>query len=371
MTGSLIAVPQHGDTASKLREWSSVIGIVTAIIGNILISFALNIQRYAHIRLGQEQHAGTSEQRQKHKGRSYGTQQQANIAEDRVKANLDPTWEDGEGPEEEGEVNRRDEFMPSASLYSRTSSESAHLGQSEKSPHEEQRKSYLKSPYWWAGIVLMVIGEAGNFLAYGFAPASIVSPLGVVALVSNCIIAPCLLKERFRQRDFWGVTVAVAGAVVVVLSAKTSEPRMGPNDIWGRITKWEFELYLGVTAFLICALMWASGKYGHRTILIDLGLVGLYGKFEDRRHMKLTHNSIRWLHGIIHQRRCLAALLYAVARFDLPSDLPSSLRPSYLCPPSNPLRQSRSATLRLYSGHSHPIRTLHPVRHYWQHNLIP
>ena len=29
----------------------------------------------------------------------------------------------------------------------------------------------------------MTIGEAGNFLAYGFAPASIVSPLGVVALV--------------------------------------------------------------------------------------------------------------------------------------------------------------------------------------------
>src|SRR4051812_49367544 len=41
-----------GDT--QLQRWSSLIGIVTAIVGNILISFALNIQRYAHIRLHEE-----------------------------------------------------------------------------------------------------------------------------------------------------------------------------------------------------------------------------------------------------------------------------------------------------------------------------
>ena len=370
MTDSLITITRHGDTVSKLREWSSVIGIVTAIIGNILISFALNIQRYAHIRLGQEQHAGASEQRQRHNGRSYGTQEQGKIAEDRIKANLGQTWEDDEISDEEREVNRRDEFMPSTSVHSGTSSKSVNLGQSEKLQHGAQRKSYLKSPYWWAGIVLMVIGEAGNFLAYGFAPASIVSPLGVVALISNCIIAPCLLKERFRLRDFWGVTVAVAGAVVVVLSAKTSEPTMGPNNIWRRITTWEFELYLGITAFLIIALMWASGKYGNRTILIDLGLVGLYGKPELHKYMKLAHNPIRWLYGIIHQRRCLATLLYTLARFDLPRDIPSTFRPGYLCHSPDTLRQSRSATLRLYSGHTHPICPLHSVRHYWQRSPI-
>ncbi|OKL57684.1 hypothetical protein UA08_07084 [Talaromyces atroroseus] len=139
------------------------------------------------------------------------------------------------------------------------------------------RPSYLHSPYWWAGIVLMSLGELGNFLAYGFAPASIVSPLGVVALISNCMIAPFLLKEKFRARDFWGVVIAVAGAVVVVLSAETSETKIGPHDIWVMITKWEFELYLGLTTALIIILMYLSGKYGSRTILIDLGLVGLFG----------------------------------------------------------------------------------------------
>ena len=36
------------------KDWSSLIGIVTAIVGNVLISFALNTQRYAHLRLSQD-----------------------------------------------------------------------------------------------------------------------------------------------------------------------------------------------------------------------------------------------------------------------------------------------------------------------------
>ena len=258
------------DAASKLQEWSSLIGIVTAIVGNILISFALNIQRYAHIRLSREQEKNNERWgagRSKAKSRDYGTQQ-SEIAEERAELNLT-------APAENQRI-AKDLKDNKGSLRSRSSSEST-VKQSEKPIGQEDRKSYLRSPYWWAGIVLMTCGEAGNFIAYGFAPASIVSPLGVVALVSNCIIAPVLLKERFRQRDFWGVAIAIAGAVTIVLSAKNSETKMGPDDVWAAITRWEFETYLGITAALIIILMWASGRYGERTILIDLGLVGLFG----------------------------------------------------------------------------------------------
>ena len=272
----------NGDTGSKLREWSSLIGIVTAIVGNILISFALNIQRYAHIRLSREhdEKAGEwSNGRSQDDNRDYGTQQ-VDIAEERARLNSETLPEDVSTRKRQysngyGSNSALAEGVP---LHSRSSSEST-VKQSEKPKPHPDRKTYLKSPYWWAGIVLMTIGEAGNFLAYGFAPASIVSPLGVVALVSNCIIAPVLLKERFRQRDFWGVLVAIAGAVTIVLSAKNSETKMGPRDVWAAITRWEFETYLGITAALIVLLMWASGRYGEKTILIDLGLVGLFGTY--------------------------------------------------------------------------------------------
>lgn len=334
----------HGDTGSKLREWSSLIGIVTAIIGNILISFALNIQRYAHIHLAreQEEQKKTWDARHMNNGhRGYGTQQ-SEIAEDRIKANLNAPLE-GERPTN-GE-NPREEYtrVPgahNASLHSRSSSDSTVKG-SEKPRPQAERKTYLKSPYWWTGIILMIAGEAGNFIAYGFAPASIVSPLGVVALVSNCIIAPCLLHERFRQRDFWGVLVAIGGAVTIVLSAKQSETKMGPRDVWSAITRWEFETYLGITAALIVALMWASGRYGEKTILIDLGLVALCGDYDlGDSHRSGANNDVRRLHCFVHQGCRIPTVRYSLARPDFSYHLSPCIHTCCVRAGPNTIRQS-------------------------------
>ena len=262
--------------------WSSIIGIVTAIIGNILISFALNTQRYAHLRLSQDQDGQKNQQESKSRRRSngkpggtYGAVQE-DIAEERAQENAMA-----------GPANGRLELAESEPLIPRIDGKRKGSKTSENSlPAKEEgdndrgkNKSYLKSPVWWLGIGLMTVGEAGNFLAYGFAPASIVSPLGVVALVSNCLIAPLLLHERFRWRDGLGVIIAVAGCVTVVLSASGSNPKLDPDKIWDLITTWEFETYLGITIFLIVVLSVASNKFGERTILIDLGLVGLFGGY--------------------------------------------------------------------------------------------
>ncbi|KAJ5345428.1 Magnesium transporter NIPA [Penicillium brevicompactum] len=266
----IFAVPSNstlhtpdGNTEDDMHQWSSLIGIITALCGNVLISLALNIQRYAHIRIAREfeqdksrvAENGNNGTRGGQRGRSPG---QYRDSEDELEPYRDDDHAEG----------RNSNSSSRGSDYSFESKDGT-----------DGRKSYLKSPYWWVGIVLMVVGEMGNFMAYGFAPASIVSPLGVVALISNCIIAPCLLKEQFRKRDLWGVLVSVAGAVVVVLSAKSSEEQIGPHEIWVMITRWEFELYLGLTVSLICGLMWASHRYGSQSILIDVGLVALFGGY--------------------------------------------------------------------------------------------
>lgn len=281
-------------------DWSSLIGIVTAIVGNVLISFALNTQRYAHLRLSQDsseraeksraerrkRRGGNGKSRARGDGRHYGSeqlQQQEDVAEERARDNARYGPENGRLElEEEEEPQEGDPLIPS--LGSRKSSSSTAgsslpNGDDEKGEGEGKNKSYLRSPIWWLGISLMVLGEAGNFLAYGFAPASIVSPLGVVALISNCLIAPLLLHEKFRWRDAVGVVIAVAGCVTVVLSASDSNPRLDPDIIWDLITTWEFETYLGVTVGLIIVLLFASNKYGEKSILIDIGLVGLFGGY--------------------------------------------------------------------------------------------
>lgn len=67
--------------------------------------------------------------------------------------------------------------------------------------------------------------------------------------------------------------------MTVVLSASDSNPKLNPDSIWHLITRWEFETYLGITVSMIVVLMFASNKYGDRTILIDIGLVGLFGGY--------------------------------------------------------------------------------------------
>ncbi|KAL1838848.1 hypothetical protein VTJ49DRAFT_2171 [Mycothermus thermophilus] len=268
-----------GSPDDELQNWSSLIGIITAICGNILIALALNVQRYAHIRLHRRRRLIRERARQAVKNAAasegrYGTAGASSRDQlDGTAASLpllnDPPNGSAADPRPSSETD------PLAQSFQSDSTADTSDAVLPKPP----ASSYLKDPYWWLGQVLITIGELGNFLAYGFAPASIVSPLGVVALISNCIIAPIFFKEVFRPRDFWGVIIAVLGAVTVVLSAKTEETKLGPHEVWDAITTLEFEIYMAVTVGLIALLMWLSPRYGSKTILIDLGLVGLFGGY--------------------------------------------------------------------------------------------
>ncbi|KAK4457429.1 magnesium transporter NIPA-domain-containing protein [Cladorrhinum samala] len=266
----------------ELQNWSSLIGIVTAICGNVLIALALNVQRYAHIRLHRHKAAARERAKQALKNATQQQRQQQGQsvggygAVDTSNGVVARTHREEDGnDEEEEEAHETDPLTQS--FQSDDSRWTLGSDSDENSP--KVASSYLQDPYWWLGQVLITVGEMGNFLAYGFAPASIVSPLGVVALVSNCVIAPIFFKEVFRQRDFWGVIIAIGGAVTVVLSAKTEETKLGPHDVWDAITTMEFEIYMGVSIALIALLMYLSPRYGNRTILIDLGLVGLFGGY--------------------------------------------------------------------------------------------
>jgi hypothetical protein len=269
---------ERGGGGGYTENWSSLIGIITSIIGNVLISFALNMQRYAHIRLDRE----FQEKERQRKKRNASSLSLNRLAEETAKM----------GRQRRGQEMREGEATESDPLIARPGVEREDSAGSGLEEEAYKQQSYLKSPYWWFGIILMTVGEAGNFLAYGFAPASIVSPLGVVALISNCIIAPFMLKEPFRKRDALGVIIAVGGAVTVVLSANDNNPKLGPGEIWKLISRWEFETYLGITVGVIALLMVASNRYGAKNILIDLGLVGLFGMFNFRCNTRIARKTM-------------------------------------------------------------------------------
>lgn len=210
----------------------SVIGIAIAIVGNVLINVALNIQRYAHLRLQTPTPGADTQDENSH-----------------------------------GDTNRL-EFV-------------------------ESTPNYLTSGFWWLGAVIMTVGEVGNFLAYGFAPASVVSPLGVFSLVSNCIIAPLFFGEKITRKNVIGVFIAIFGILFIIISidqASSPDPGRGPttSDPYKRvletISQTEVVLYGVVSLLCICILLIFIDYSGERgselhSLFTNLSLVAFFGAY--------------------------------------------------------------------------------------------
>lgn len=62
-------------------------------------------------------------------------------------------------------------------------------------------KPYYTSVMWWCGVVLMGVGELGNFAAYGFAPASLIAPLGCVSVIGECDLFSLIHCQWVRQKE--------------------------------------------------------------------------------------------------------------------------------------------------------------------------
>ncbi|WWC73852.1 uncharacterized protein I206_107824 [Kwoniella pini CBS 10737] len=139
---------------------------------------------------------------------------------------------------------------------------------------------YLKSKLWWLGQILITVGEGGNFLSYGFAPASVVAPLGTVALIANCIFAPLVLREKFHKRELFGMALAIIGAITVVYSSNGSNPRLNPDQLISALKRIPFIIYTILTVILLITLILLSNSsYGHKYLLIDIGVCTLFGGY--------------------------------------------------------------------------------------------
>ncbi|KAH9445331.1 hypothetical protein Pst134EA_031390 [Puccinia striiformis f. sp. tritici] len=82
--------------------------------------------------------------------------------------------------------------------------------------------AYLKSPMWWAGMSLMIVGEICNFVAYAFADAILVTPMGALSVVISAVLSSIFLKERLSFFGKVGCFLCVLGATIIAVN--------GPKD---------------------------------------------------------------------------------------------------------------------------------------------
>ncbi|XP_023554276.1 probable magnesium transporter NIPA6 [Cucurbita pepo subsp. pepo] len=138
--------------------------------------------------------------------------------------------------------------------------------------------TYLLEPLWWAGMVTMIIGEIANFIAYIYAPAVLVTPLGALSIIISAVLAHFLLKERLQKMGVLGCLSCIVGSVIIVIHAPQEHTPDSVQEIWDLATQPAFLVYIATIASLVLALMlYFEPRYGHVNILVYLGICSLMG----------------------------------------------------------------------------------------------
>ncbi|KAL2342871.1 hypothetical protein Fmac_004156 [Flemingia macrophylla] len=137
---------------------------------------------------------------------------------------------------------------------------------------------YLLQPLWWVGMITMIIGEIANFVAYIYAPAVLVTPLGALSIIVSAVLAHFLLKEKLQKMGMLGCLLCIVGSTVVVLHAPEEKSLTSVQEIWELAIQPAFLSYtasaIAVTLFLV---LYCAPRCGQTNIMVYTGICSIVG----------------------------------------------------------------------------------------------
>ncbi|KAI9230149.1 MAG: magnesium transporter, partial [Piptocephalis tieghemiana] len=137
---------------------------------------------------------------------------------------------------------------------------------------------YLKSLMWWAGMLMMVVGEACNFVAYAFTAALIVTPLGALSVVISAILAHFILREKLNSQGKIGCALCVLGAILIVLHAPEQSVVNQVDDFLKLVISPAFLAYMGVVLIASLVLIFYCGpRWGKTHMLVYITICSIIG----------------------------------------------------------------------------------------------
>uniref|UniRef100_A0A0D3C0X9 Probable magnesium transporter n=1 Tax=Brassica oleracea var. oleracea TaxID=109376 RepID=A0A0D3C0X9_BRAOL len=127
-------------------------------------------------------------------------------------------------------------------------------------------------------IVLVIVGEAANFVAYIYAPAVLVTPLGALSIIISAVLAHFLLKEKLKKMGVLGCVSCIVGSVVIVIHAPKEQTPNSVQEIWNLATQPAFLVYVAITMSIVLALILHFEPIcGQTNILVYIGICSLMG----------------------------------------------------------------------------------------------
>uniref|UniRef100_A0A5B7AGG0 Probable magnesium transporter n=1 Tax=Davidia involucrata TaxID=16924 RepID=A0A5B7AGG0_DAVIN len=138
--------------------------------------------------------------------------------------------------------------------------------------------SYLLEPWWWAGMITMIVGEIANFAAYAYAPAILVTPLGALSIIFSAVLAHFILAEKLHIFGVVGCVLCLVGSTTIVLHAPQERNIDSVKQVWHLATEPGFIVYTCIVLVLVLALIFRYvPRYGKTHMVVYIGICSLMG----------------------------------------------------------------------------------------------
>lgn len=139
---------------------------------------------------------------------------------------------------------------------------------------------YLKDWLWWGGLLTMGAGEACNFAAYMFAPATLVTPLGALSVLISAVLSSQLLGEVLNVVGKLGCFLCVLGSILLVIHAPQEQEVTSLQEMTEKLLGPGFLVYMSMV-LVLCALLvvYFSPRIGRSNILVYISICSLLGAF--------------------------------------------------------------------------------------------
>ncbi|XP_018420459.1 PREDICTED: magnesium transporter NIPA3 [Nanorana parkeri] len=140
--------------------------------------------------------------------------------------------------------------------------------------------SYLKEWLWWAGLLSMGAGEAANFAAYAFAPATLVTPLGALSVLICAVLSSYFLNEKLNMHGKLGCVLCILGSTMMVIHAPQEEEVTSLHDLEIKLRDPGFITFATVSVVASLVLIIAvAPKKGQTNILVYIAICSIIGAF--------------------------------------------------------------------------------------------
>ncbi|CAL4133679.1 unnamed protein product [Meganyctiphanes norvegica] len=139
---------------------------------------------------------------------------------------------------------------------------------------------YLRHWLWWAGLLSMGLGEALNFIAYAFAPATLVTPLGALSVIVTAILSAYFLGEDLNILGKIGCALCLLGSTVVVIHAPQESEVTSMEDLAVKLVDPGFIVYVVIVLTIALVMLLHFGpRYGTQNVTVYIAICSLIGGF--------------------------------------------------------------------------------------------